>query len=628
MSVTKEELEYHQRLYSQGKAQLSDADYDQMVEDYIEEHGGDESFRPFARNRQTDDVNQLVGTLPKCYNVRNAMREGQITYEMFVNKRHWESGNVVCIQPKFDGCSVAYDFETHRFFTRGDFDNGESVDVTDVFSYHEGILWNFATPTTKAMKFEAILSQEIYMDEKYGIYLKYKRPRDFVAATITSRNKEFAKLITLIPLRGIDSNGEYIPVTFMHALMSTVSASYTLIEDYIKDILSTDTRRPFFNQHYAVDGVVVSCINATKEDRYAYTDPDNEVAIKIIFDAKKTRLKNIEYTVGKQGRITPVAILEPVKFGNVTVDHVTLSTLDRVASLNLRYNDTVNVMYNIVPYLIDSEGDGDLPVKIPDTCPICGNKLTYITLKQVTCTNPSCRSRILGGIIRHAQKMRMMGVSEGIITRLYDEGLIKSIPDLYRLRDYEDIIKDMDGFGDKSYWNIVNSINNALHEATLERFLGSLPINDTDEGTWKQVILVMSSSTVIESLVDKSFISKLMSVGYIPNVGQLKIKKIADGVLQHEDMISELMKWVPYQLKQTSRGNEYKGKVAMSGTRDKATTEALQYEGYDVGSFTKDCKALIIPTKDFTSDKVTKAKSWGIPVYTLDEAYEKLIKPF
>jgi DNA ligase (NAD+) len=63
--------------------------------------------------------------------------------------------------------------------------------------------------------------------------------------------------------------------------------------------------------------------------------------------------------------------------------------------------------------------------------------------------------------------MKMMGVSEGIITRLYDEGLIKSIPDLYRLRDYEDTIKDMDGFGDKSYWNIVTSIENALHEVTL-----------------------------------------------------------------------------------------------------------------------------------------------------------------
>lgn len=626
MSVTKEELDKYIKAYQEGSPLISDERYDELLEEYIREHG--ESSRPFTRNRQTDDVNQLVGTLSKVYGVRNAMREGQITYADLVNKKHWNGEDIVCIQPKFDGCSVAYDFETHRFFTRGDFDNGESVDVTDVFIDHIDQIYNFATPTTRAMKFEAILSQEMYMDEKFGIYLKYKRPRDFVAATITSRNRTYANLITLIPLRGIDDDGEYVPYSILHASLSTINSSYTLIEDYIKDILSTDTRRVFLDYHYAVDGVVVSCINKTKENRYAYTDPDNEVAIKIIFDVKKTHLKNIEYTVGKQGRITPVAILEPVKFGNVTVDHVTLSTLDRVVSLNLRYNDTVNVMYNIVPYLIDSEGDGDLPIKIPDTCPICGNKLTYITLKQVTCTNPSCRSRILGGIIRHAQKMKMMGVSEGIITRLYDEGLIKSIPDLYHLRDYEDTIKDMDGFGDKSYWNIVTSIENALHEATLERFLGSLPINDTDEGTWKQILLVMSSPTVIESLVDKSFISKLMTVGYIPNVGQLKIKKIADGVLQHEDMISDLMKWIPYQLKQTSRGNEYKGKVAMSGTRDKATTEALQYEGYDVGSFTKDCKALIIPTKDFTSDKVTKAKSWGIPIYTLDEAYEKLIKPF
>ena len=621
MSVTKEELEKYQQAYSRGSSLIPDDQYDLLVEEYVREHG--ESNRPFTRQKQSDAVNDIVGTLEKSYGVRNAMRDNQTTFDDWVKKKGLDTNDVVLVQPKFDGCSVAFDFETERFFTRGDFDNGESVDVTDLFKSKIRKIKSYAYKGTSAMKFEAILSHEYFNDENLGIYAAYKRPRDFVSATITSRRVECADIITLIPLRGYINGKQYVPPNCFNTITCSCYYDQDRIENFITNLLSAGATTQFEGMTYSVDGVVASVIKELDE-----IYPDNEVAIKIIFDVKKTHLKNIEYTVGKQGRITPVAILEPVKFGNVTVDHVTLSTLDRVASLNLRYNDTVNVMYNIVPYLIDSEGDGDLPVKIPDTCPICGNKLTYITLKQVTCTNPSCRSRILGGIIRHAQKMRMMGVSEGIITRLYDEGLIKSIPDLYHLRDYEDTIKDMDGFGDKSYWNIVNSINNALHEATLERFLGSLPINDTDEGTWKQILLVMSSPTVIESLIDKSFISKLMSVGYIPNVGQLKIKKIADGVLQHEDMISDLMKWVPYQLKQTSRGNEYKGKVAMSGTRDKATTEALQYEGYDVGSFTKDCKALIIPTKDFTSDKVTKAKSWGIPIYTLDEAYEKLIKPF
>ena len=627
MSISKEELDKYLAAYHEGSPIIDDSTYDALLEEYIREHG--ESSRPFTRQKQSDSVNDIVGTLEKSYGVRNAMRENQLTFMDWVNKKKISHG-VFLLQPKFDGCSVAFDFETERFFTRGDYDNGESVDVTDLFKNHIGKIKQYARKGTTAMKFEAILSHERFYDDNGGIYTAYKRPRDFVSATIASRKIEFADIITLVPLRGYINGKQYIPEALVNCLLVEYN-DYTTIENFIKRLLDDNTTTKFEGMTYSVDGVVASMV-----DEHSIIDVDREVAIKIIFDVKKTHLKNIEYTVGKQGRITPVAILEPVEFGNVTVDHVTLSTLDRVVSLNLRYNDTVNVMYNIVPYLIDSEGDGDLPITIPDKCPVCGEKLEYITLKQVRCNNPNCRACKIGAIVRHVNKMKMYGLSEGIVTRLFDEGILNSISDIYHLRDWDETIPGLDGFGLKSFHNMINSIEESVKKASLAQFLGSLPINDTDEKTWKQIINVMSENKVIDLFKRKMFIEELMQVGYIPGIGEIKLKKIIDGIMKNEKEIYDLMSWIPNHLnlkKNKPLGDtppyDYAGKIAMSGTRDQEVKEGLEFSGYEVqDNLTKDCDGLIIPNENFTSSKVNKAKEWGIKIYTLEEAKEFLIHPF
>ena len=129
--VTKEELDKYLKAYQEGHPLISDEKYDELLEEYLSVNG--ESSRPFTRQKQSDSVNDIVGTLPKVYGVRNAMRDNQTTFDDWIKKKCLNTNDSVLVQPKFDGCSVAFDFETERFFTRGDYDNGESVDVTDLF---------------------------------------------------------------------------------------------------------------------------------------------------------------------------------------------------------------------------------------------------------------------------------------------------------------------------------------------------------------------------------------------------------------------------------------------------------------------------------------------------------------
>jgi NAD-dependent DNA ligase len=482
------------------------------------------------------------------------------------------------------------------------------------------------TDDTIAIKFEAILDHDTYRNTELR---NYKRPRDAVQATLSSRNKEYAKRITLVPLRAITkSQVQYIPEDLFNICLKSKFDDYALIEDYIKSILNDGATIRFSEKTYSIDGVVVSVSLASK-DLPSIIDPTHEVAIKILFNVKTGTLKTIDFQFGKQGRITPVAILDPpVMFDNVKVDHVTLSTLQRVVDMQLRHNDTVRVMYNIVPYLIDSMGDGDYPIPVPQKCPICGEPLDYLSYKLVRCSNPNCKGLRLGAIIRHAEKMKMFGLGKGVIQKLYDEEFVLRISDLYDLRKWDDCIAQMPGFGYTSYENMIKSVDTALANATLERFLGALPFNDTDEKTWKLVVNAVGREKLIKSMVDGTFPEMIMSVGYIPNVGTGKIQRMVDGYLRNKDELQELMEWVPMKLKEPLPVHiTQKGRVCFTGFRDKNLEQELEENGWEVGGFSKDCK-LIVPDLDYDSDKVRRAKELGLEIFTKDMVPEFLFQPF
>ena len=629
MSITKQELDDIIAKYNRGEPTgYTDEEYDVLLEQYIKEHG--ESSRPFTRQKQSSSVNDLVGTLGKCY--LKPMHENQIYYQDYIKKKQYDFK--MCMQPKFDGCSVAVDFTTNKFFTRGDYDNGESLDVTELFAGHLSIVKKYALPNTIAMKFEAIIAEENFLKAKEEMGKNYKRARDMVAAILTPpyNYARFAKYITLIPLRGISKSEDewaYIPgFTASVCMIDCYVTDYDVIESFAKGLLANGASIKIGDFTFAVDGVVISS-SPVCDGGIPIINVNQEFAIKIITNVKETKLLRIDYQFGKQGRITPVAILDPpAEFGNVKVDHVTLSTLQRVVDMDLRHNDTVRIMYNIVPYFLESYHDGDYKIPIPDKCPICHAPLDYLSYKLVRCSNPKCKGLQLGAIIRHAEKMKMVGLGEGVITKLFDNDFVSCISELYDLRKWDDCIAQTPGFGYTSYDNMVKSVDRALADATLERFLGALPFNDTDEKTWKNVVGVIGHDELIQSMVDGSFPDTIMSIGYIHGIGTVKIQKMIDGYLRHKAEIQELMSWVPKHLRKPLPKHIFKkGRVCFTGFRDKELENQLIENGWDIGGCSKD-SILIVPDLDYTSDKVRKAKELGLTIYTRDMVPEFMFQPF
>ena len=615
--VTKEQLDEYTKAYMEGHSLISDEEYDALVEEYVNLHG--EESRPFTRAKQSDAINDIVGTLPKCYNVMVPMRQGQPTYFDWVNKKKIPHDAKVIVQPKLDGGSVAVDLNTWQFATRGDYDNGESEDVTDLFirnkSYISKLISDY--PFASSMKFESIMPvgvfNALYKDD-------YKRPRDAMSGLIHSRNKEAVEAgITLMPLR-IMHNGKmkvFMGILQEYRCMETTAGDFNGIEQFITNLLNNGAAVDIALGRFECDGVVVSVVD---DNGYIL----DEVAIKILNMVEETKLIDIKYQIGKTGRITPVAILEPVNFGKVTVDHATLSNLYRVNEMKLKYNDTVRIMYNIVPYFLDSKHDGDMLIPMMDKCPSCGTPFNMKMLRIVECTNPNCDARKNGNLIRYCNNMKMMGVGDSIISDLWEAGLVREIPDLYKLTS--ESIQTMKGYREKSADNILRAIHKSSNGVPLERWLGSLPITGISTKTWKTVIGCSygtnAAATFIERLKECDDPESIIVELRIPSgCGILTLNKIAEGLRLNWDTIKEIIKneYVTFSESKIKKSNGIK--VAMSGTRDATLTKYLEDKGYEVCDYNNSCSFLVIPSKDFTSSKVEKALAHNKTVITVEEAY-------
>jgi len=649
----KQKIHEANEAYMKGNPIMDDPTYDTLVEQLVDIEG--DSARPYSRTKQTDNINDVTGTIGnKLYGITTPFVNDKKYYVRdFIHKHQLTSETLVAIQYKLDGCSIAFDYETERFFTRGDYANGESSDVTPLFERALPQMYELNKRydnELRSAKFEFICPREVY-----NAYFnkEYKRPRDVAAAHLKvvsdadkmeTNIKVCNELCDLIPLRVITkSNRTYVVEDVVGDIIP--ATDYTRIESFI-DILGKNefcmSKRPHnttgFNDttifNYECDGVVVTTV-ANKDDAYvsfyddfstetaSIQDAGLECAIKILQLLKETKIKSIKFSYGKTGRITPVAILEPISFDGVTVDHVTLSNLSRIHEDHLCINDTVEIMYNIIPYFVRSFHDGDEPIELPTTCPLCGYPLDISEgYKTAYCVNKSCVGKNLGSIVRYAESIGIFGLKDSTISKLMEAHLVSTIPDLYRLTAAD--ISSLDTFGDKSAQNIIDNINASKQHLTFPRFLSGFQFRYISQKTWIQICeeinltpsLLMDSSTLQ--------LAELIAKSKIRNVGAATKRFLIEGFIDNLDIIKETMQYIP-SFEPFKTISDYKGIITMTGTHDKAFIKDVTDAGYVVRDWSNQTDILVIPDESYTSNKVTNALKRAIPIYTLQQARNKLL---
>ena len=304
--------------------------------------------------------------------------------------------------------------------------------------------------------------------------------------------------------------------------------------------------------------------------------------------------------------------------GNM-VEKASLGSYGRYKKLNLAKGDTVKVLYDIIPYIDFDENDfkcirsGKKPIQASLICPECGSDLEESESGELLyCVNPSCPCRERGKILNYCKKMNISNISYATIEDLYNEHILRSIEDLYRLKDQLNIITQINGYGVNKITNILDEIDKH-REVVPSVLLGSIGIEGVSIKTFQKMLEYMTMGEIIEVACSKNY--DFFTV--IPGIKEKTAKKIVDG-------INDNFKLIQFLIQELTIKNEPRNSGSFSVVFTKIRDEELEsfieeYGGIVSDSLTKNTSLLVIPVTGVKSSKVSKAEKYGVPVVPVAE---------
>lgn len=383
---------------------------------------------------------------------------------------------------------------------------------------------------------------------------------------------------------------------------------------------------------YEIDGIVIKVNNLEWQERLGYTAKVPKWAIAYKFPAEEvvTKLKDILFTIGRTGQITPNAVLEPVRVAGSTVQRATLHNEDNILHKDIRVGDYVvvrkagDVIPEVVRSLKERRNGTEKKFKMIDVCPYCGSRLVRKdTEAAYYCLNEHCDSKKIERIIHFASRdaMNIEGLGEKIIEQFYNLGFVKRIEDIYDLYKHKEEIMEIEGFGQKSMDNLIAAIEKSKGNS-MEKLLFGLGIKGIGA---KMADNLSKEFQSMDALLNASS-AKLLS---IKDIGETIVQSI--NRFRHDPQAMEMIQNLKEiglnmtYLKDTSLLQEsiFHGKtVCVTGTLElmtrKEIKEYLARLGANVtGSVSKKTDYLICG-KDAGS-KLEKAQNLGVKVLSEEE---------
>lgn len=381
---------------------------------------------------------------------------------------------------------------------------------------------------------------------------------------------------------------------------------------------------------YDIDGVVykVDRLDQQRELGFVSRAPRWAIAHKFPAQEEMTVLRGVEFQVGRTGAVTPVARLEPVFVGGVTVSNATLHNMDEVERLGVRIGDTVivrragDVIPEIVQVVEKKRPKTTKPICLPETCPVCDSEVVREEGEAVArCTGGLFCAAQRRESLKHFASRRAMdidGLGDRLIELFVEMDLLKSAADIYRLHRHRETLRELEGFGEKSVEKLLAAIEKSK-STTLARFLYALGIRDVGEATSQTLARHFGT---LENLRDADQ-EKLQEV---PDVGPKVAKRIHEFFAEahNRDVIANLRREGVYWEDEAGSGagpKPFDGKTFVltgslqSMTRDEAKDRITLLGGKVTGSVSKKTDHVVVGAD--AGSKLAKAEALGVS--TLDE---------
>jgi len=393
------------------------------------------------------------------------------------------------------------------------------------------------------------------------------------------------------------------------------------ILEFIKEY--TDKRNSL---PYEIDGVVIKVndINMQQDLGSTVKYPRWATAYKFPAEEVLTKLKDIKFTVGRTGQVTPNAVLEPVLVMGSTISRATLHNEDYCIMKDLRIGDIVAIKKagDVIPEVVEPKIERRIGTEVPFVmtmeCPICGSSLVKKGNVDYFCVNDECPKKNIESLIHFASRnaMNIDGLGDEIIEDFYNEGFIKSIPDFYNLKKFQDNIIDLEGYGLKKVTNLLEAIENSKNNS-LERLIFGLGISGIGA---KNAKLLASRYNNIHNLENATY-EELVE---IRDIGDVLAKNIVNYFANPDNInliniLTDLGLNMNYLGEETKINDNFTNKkFVITGTisfmsRDEIKALVESYGGEAVNSVSKKTDVVIVG--EAPGSKYDKAQTLGIEIW-------------
>ena len=552
------------------------------------------------------------------------------------------------LEPKMDGLSGSLIYKNGilvRGATRGDGVTGEDI-TTNIKTIK-------SVPLRLTEDIDIEVRGEIYMSKKSFLEAnrekvkngekEFANPRNAAAGSIRQLDSKVAAK------RNLDFMAYFIPnpedygiktqkesLEFLRKLGFVTNYKLNGYAKNVKDITnyidSLSEKRD--NLPFEIDGVVLKVDNLEDEKRLGFTSRVPRWGIAYKFPAKEvlTTLKEIKFTVGRTGKITPNAIFSPVHVSGSLVSKATLHNSDYCIDKDVRVGDTISirkagdVIPEVVEVKLDRRKEDSVPFKMIENCPMCNSVLVRKDANHY-CKNEHCPSRKIESLIHFSSRdaMYIEGFGESIVEDFYNLGYLKNIDDFYTLDKYKDELMLLEGFGEKSISKLLESASNSKKNS-LERLLFGLGIRYVGKKTAK---ILSKYYKTMDNLIKADF-DELKSIN---DIGDVIAKSIVDYFSDENNInlinrLKDLNLNMRYLGEEVNTSNEnINGKTfvitgTLSRPRDEIKEEIEGLGGNVTGSVTKKTDYVIAGEK--AGSKLTKANELGISVLT-EEEYNNML---
>lgn len=649
--------EYAYFYYVKDQPKVLDSEYDKLYQELVQlETQYPESITPDSPTQRIggvilDGFEKAVHEVP-LYSLNDAFSKEELeAFDARVAKALGHHNYSYECELKIDGLSISLRYENGRFVrgaTRGDGSVGEKI--TENLKTVRSIPMTLPEPISIEVRGECYMPKESFMKlnearEQEGLET-FANPRNAAAGSlrqldtkVTAQRNLSTFLYTVAEFGPLEVATQEEALQALDRLGFKINPNRRIcqtVDEIWKYITEYHEKRAYLP--YEIDGIVIKVNDLSLQDELGFTvkAPRWAIAYKFPPEEAETVIREIEWTVGRTGVVTPTAVMDPVVVAGTTVSRASLHNMDYIEAKDLRLNDHV-IIYkagDIIPEvdhaIVEKREAASTPYPKPTHCPVCGSELVHLEEEvALRCINPKCSAQMKEGLSHFVsrQAMNIDGLGPKVIEQMYEKELVKDVADLYYLTQEQ--LLTLDKVKEKSANNLLKAIE-ASKANSAERLLFGLGIRHVGA---KAAKILLEHYETIENLSQ----AKAEDILNLNTMGETIANSLTTYFANDEvhELLAELkaagvnLRYLGVtQAQLASVQSSFKDKtIVLTGklttyTREEAKAKIESLGGKVTGSVSKKTD-LVIAGADAGS-KLTKAQSLGIEVWSEEQMVEAL----